>query len=413
MQCQQSNQSMRQKIEFTGSTGEKLAGLLELPDSPAVAFALFAHCFTCGKDIAAASRVSRALLRHGYAVMRFDFTGLGGSDGDFANTNFSSNVQDLVAAADFLRTNHQAPSLIIGHSLGGTAVLKAASEINELKGVVTIGSPADAQHVAKQFSCDINTIQEHGEAEVSLAGRKFLIKKQFLDDIRTTNTEHIANLHKALLVMHAPLDSTVSIKEAERIFVSAKHPKSFVSLDDADHLLSRASDSEYVANTIAAWASRFIPIERPPRVKTGAGEVYISEKDHAFMLDVFSDTHHWTADEPIRVGGKNAGPDPYEHLLAAVGTCTAMTVRMYAGRKKWPLDDVRVHVSHSREHLSDCEGCEDKPKQLDVITRQLEFIGDLSDEQRDRLTEIADKCPVHKTLTGHLDIRSDVVAKIV
>jgi len=400
---------MRQKIEFIGSGGDTLAGLLELPDAPPVAIALFAHCFTCGKDVAAASRISRALLRHGYAVMRFDFTGLGNSDGDFANTNFSSNVQDLLAAANYLRTEHQAPSVLIGHSLGGTAVLNAASHIPEVRGVVTIGSPADAQHVAKQFSCDIDRIKQEGQAEVDLAGRKFVIKKQFIDDISSTNTQQIEHLRKALLVMHSPIDNVVSIREAERIFVAAKHPKSFVSLDDADHLLSRAQDSEYVADTIAAWASRFIPSERPAHVKTQSGEVFISEKDHKFMLDVHSDTHHWIADEPSRVGGKNAGPDPYEHLLAAVGTCTAMTVRMYAERKKWPLVDVRVHVSHTREHLTDCEGCEEKPQRLDVIARELEFIGELSDDQRKRLAEIADKCPVHKTLTGELDIRTSVL----
>jgi len=400
---------MRQKIEFQGSSGEMLAGLLELPDAPAKAYALLAHCFTCGKDIAAASRVSRALLKHGYAVLRFDFTGLGNSDGDFANTNFSSNVQDLVAAAAYLRTNLQAPALLIGHSLGGTAVLKAAGEITECKGVVTIGAPADAQHVAQQFAYDINTIEQHGEAKVNLAGRQFLIKKQFLDDISTSNTDHIPNLRKALLIMHSPIDSTVSIREAERIFVAAKHPKSFVSLDNADHLLTRAQDAEYVADTIAAWASRFTPNDQPEQVKTRSGEVTIREKDHMFMLDVFSDTHHWTADEPTRLGGKNAGPDPYEHLLAAVGTCTAMTVRMYAGRKKWPLDDVRVNLSHDREHMSDCENCDATPQKLDVISRQLEFIGDLTADQRTRLTEIADKCPVHKTLTGQLDIRTRII----
>lgn len=404
---------MRQKIEFIGSGGDTLAGLLELPDSPPLAFALFAHCFTCGKDVAAASRISRALLRHGYAVMRFDFTGLGNSDGDFANTNFSSNVEDLVAAAQYLRTEYQAPSLLIGHSLGGTAVLNAAGHMPECRGVVTIGSPADAQHVSKQFACDINTINAEGQAEVDLAGRKFVIKKQFIDDIKTTNTDQIVNLGKALLVMHSPIDNVVSIGEAERIFVAAKHPKSFVSLDNADHLLSRATDSEYVADTIAAWASRFIPSERPAQIKTKSGEVFITEKDHSFMLDVYSDTHHWIADEPTRVGGKNAGPDPYEHLLASVGTCTAMTVRMYAGRKKWPLTDVRVHVSHTREHMTDCETCEEKPQQLDIISRKLEFIGDLTTEQRHRLAEIADKCPVHKTLTGHLDIRTSVLETVI
>lgn len=246
----------RRKFEFKGSTGANLAALLELPDQAPNATALFSHCFTCGKDIAAASRISRALVKRGYAVMRFDFTGLGNSDGDFANTNFSSNVSDLVAAADNLRSQNMAPELLIGHSLGGTAVLNAAHEIPECKGIVTIGSPADAQHVSKQFACDIDTIEKNGEAEVDLAGRKFVIKKQFLDDISKSSIDHITKLKAALLVMHSPVDTTVSIKQAERIYTAARHPKSFISLDDADHLLTRASDSEYVADMVSAWATR-------------------------------------------------------------------------------------------------------------------------------------------------------------
>ncbi len=251
--------------------------------------------------------------------MHFDFTGLGNSDGDFANTNFSSNVQDLIAAAQYLRSEHQAPSLLIGHSLGGTAVLNAASDVPECRGVVTIGSPADAQHVSKQFPCGNGTINKEGQAEVDLAGRKFVIKKQFIDDIKTTNTDQLVNLGKALLVMHSPIDSIVSFKEAERIFVAAKHPESFVSLGNADHLLSRARDSEYVAVTIAAWASRFIPSDRPAHVKTKSGEVFVTEKYRAFMLDVHSDTHHWAADEPTKVGGKKRRPRPIRASFSLSG----------------------------------------------------------------------------------------------
>lgn len=399
----------RSKFEFTGSTGHTLAGLLEIPDTPAQATALFAHCFTCGKDIAAASRISRALVKKGFAVMRFDFTGLGSSDGDFANTNFSSNVADLIAAAAHLRSLDMAPSLVIGHSLGGTAVLNAAHNIPECTGVVTIGSPADAQHVSHQFACDIETIEKNGEAEVSLAGRKFSIKKQFLDDINKTSTEHLKTLKPALLVMHSPIDTVVDIREAERIYVAAKHPKSFVSLDDADHLLSRASDAEYVANIISAWATRGeLNKKGPKRPKVSSGEIVVNEHDQKFRLDVYSDSHQWVADEPTSVGGSNLGPDPYEHLLASVGTCTSMTLRMYAQRKQWPLENARVTLRHSREHKADCDDCTETTSsaKLDVIERQITLHGELSDDQRSKLMEIADKCPVHRTLTGTLDIRT-------
>lgn len=403
--------SNRRKFQFEGSTGEKLAGLLETPDREPIATALFAHCFTCGKDIAAASRIARALVKRGYAVMRFDFTGLGGSDGDFANTNFTSNVEDLVAAAEHLRAEGMAPTLLIGHSLGGTAVLTAAHKVPECKGVVTIGSPADAQHVSHQFECDIATIEKNGEAEVNLAGRKFLIKKQFLDDINRSSVNHISKLNTAFLVMHSPIDTTVNITEAERIYRAARHPKSFVSLDDANHLLSKASDAEYVADVISAWAHRLVKTpDSEARPTVSQGELTVSERNQKFMLDVFSDTHHWIADEPTKSGGNNAGPDPYEHLLASVGTCTAMTLRMYAGRKQWPLENAEVTLRHGREHLTDCEDCGDKPTQLDFIDRDIKLHGDLTDEQRDRLMEIADKCPVHRTLTGKLEIRTHKVA---
>lgn len=398
----------RRRLEFQ-SGGFKLAAQLELPEDGASAFALFAHCFTCGKDIAAASRIARALAELGYAVLRFDFTGLGNSDGDFANTNFSSNVQDLVAAADFLRSEFEAPKLLIGHSLGGAAVLAAAAEIPEALGVVTIGAPATAEHVSKQFACDIDKIEREGEAEVSLAGRPFRIKKQFLDDIASQTDEHIGRLRKALLVFHSPVDATVSINQAEKIYRAAKHPKSFISLDSADHLLSNKADSSYVAAAIAAWASRYLietPLVRQSDSEVASGEVRVDERNHRFSRDVRSDHHSWIADEPTRVGGDNLGPDPYEHLLAALGTCTSMTIRMYAERRKIPLDDVRVDLKHYRTHLEDCEACTEQETRLEVLERTLTFRGALDDAQRERLIEIADRCPVHRTLESNMEIKT-------
>ena len=394
----------RNKVEFE-SNGIKLAGLLESSDSDAVrAYALFAHCFTCSKDIAAASRISRALVALGYTVLRFDFTGLGNSDGDFSNTNFSCNVEDLVAATDFLRSELQAPQLLIGHSLGGAAVLKAAQSIDEVTAIATIGAPFDAQHVSKQLGSDLEKISKDGEAEVDLAGRKFKIKKQFVDDIRSQNNDHIAKLRRALLILHSPVDATVNIAEAEKIYLQARHPKSFISLDKADHLLSRREDSEYVAACISAWASRFLPqanVIKPRESKLSKGRVKVDERNKHFARDVQTDNHVWIADEPVSAGGHDLGPDPYEHLLAALGACTSMTLRMYANRKNLALDDIEVQLNHQRSHAEDCEDCESKSKFVDVIERNITLKGDLTDAQRKRLMEIADRCPVHLTMENN------------
>ena len=395
--------------------------MIELPDHEPRTVALFAHCFTCGKDIVAASRISRDLVQRGFAVMRFDFTGLGSSEGDFANTNFTSNIEDLLQAADYLRTHYQAPQLLIGHSLGGTAVLNAAAKIPESRGVVTIGSPADAQHVSQQFADSLKEIESEGEAEVQLAGRPFRIRKQFVDDLRNTSVESIQGLGKAFLIMHAPQDNVVSIREAERIYQAATHPKSFVSLDDADHLLSRKHDAEYVADLISSWASRFLEetgttnnpttTTLPDTAVTGEypGNLLASELDHKFTIKLKSDRHEWLADEPTAVGGADKGPDPYDLLLASVSACTAMTLRMYAGRKGWPVEEINVSANHSRQHIADCEDCEGSPKRIEKITRHIAIKGDLSLEQRERLMEIADKCPVHKTLTGEFEIDSEEI----
>ncbi len=404
--------SKRTKLEFPGTDGLMVAGLLETPDSNPHSFALFAHCFTCGKDVVSASRIARALVARGYAVLRFDFTGLGGSDGDFANSNFSSNVNDLVLAAGFLRDNYRAPSLLIGHSLGGAAVLAAAHAMKEVKGVVTIGAPADPDHVVKQFGCKTDEITEAGVAEVQLAGRPFTIKKQFLEDLADQNlAEKIAKLRKALLVFHSPVDETVSIQEAEKIYRNAKHPKSFISLDDADHLLTSAEDAEYVGATIAAWAMRYVDEPDNIEQKTNAvtkGQVIVAEKNKQFTRTVMTDTHVWLADEPTAAGGADLGPDPYEHLLAALGACTSMTIRMYANHKKLPLDDVTVTLGHDRQHITDCEGCESAPKKIEVINRTVTLKGELSEENRQRLLQIADRCPVHRTLQSNLKIQTQL-----
>lgn len=398
----------RQKLTFTGSQDTALAGSLELPAGDIRAFALFAHCFTCGKDIAAASRIARALTEQGLAVLRFDFTGLGGSDGDFANTNFSSNVQDLIAAADYLRQHYQAPQLLIGHSLGGTAVLQAASQVPECRGVVTIGSPASATHVAHQFHCDLDAINTKGEAEVTLARRKFTIKKQFLDDLEKWDSSQLSKLDSALLVMHSPVDQTVNVSNAESIYKGARHPKSFVSLDTADHLLSSAADARYVADTISAWARRYLvsSSDDTSRPEVAAGTLLVAERDHKFAQNVYSPKHQWIADEPVRVGGTDLGPDPYDHLLAALGSCTTMTMRMYAARKKWPVTDVSVTLQHSRQHGEDCEACDEQHPQIDVISRSIRISGELDPQQRARMLEIADRCPVHRTLHGKLVIET-------
>jgi len=398
----------RQRIEFKNREGASLAAALEVPDREPKAYALFAHCFTCGKDIAAAARIARTLAAEGFAVLRFDFTGLGGSEGDFANTNFASNVEDLLAAADFLRDNHAAPSLLIGHSLGGTAMLAAAPEIPESLAVACIGAPSSPAHLARHLDAAAEEIEAAGEATVQLWDRDFRIKKQFLDDLQQHPLlERLPRLRKALLIMHAPLDNVVGVDEAAQIFTAARHPKNFVSLDGADHMLSRLEDAQYAARTIATWAARYLnfqdTVEKP---KVAGGEVIVTEGNLRFLREVSSDEHNWLADEPKRVGGDNLGPDPYEHLLAALGTCTSMTIRMYANRKQWPLQDVHVRLSHSRRHTDDCEGCDKKPLQLEILQRFIRFEGPLDAAQTQRLMEIADRCPVHRTLEGRLNIET-------
>lgn len=393
-----------QRVEFTGSQGEQLAARLELPVGNPRGFALFAHCFTCSKDAVAASRISRALTDSGIAVLRFDFTGLGQSGGDFANTNFSSNVDDVVHAADFLRTHYRAPAILIGHSLGGAAVLAASGRIPDVTAVVTVGAPADPSHVAHLLGDGIATIERDGEAELTLGGRPFRIRAQLLRDLEAQpQAERIASLGAALLVLHSPVDDTVSIDNARVIFDAARHPKSFVSIDGANHLLTGKDDAAYVAGIIASWVGRYAlesatPVAARAQAELAEGHVVVSEAaESGFAQVVRAGRHEFYADEPFGIG-TDTGPSPYDLLLAGLGACTSMTIRMYATRKKWPLQHVSVDLSHARTHANDCESCDESTQHLQHIERTITLTGDLDAAQRDALLAIADKCPVHRTL---------------
>ena len=398
-----------ERFQFPGAEGQQLAAALELPEGKPLAYALFAHCFTCGKDVLAARRIAVALAAKGIAVLRFDFTGLGSSEGDFANSTFSSNVADLVRAADHLRETRKAPAILIGHSLGGAAVLAAAAQIPEAKAVVTIAAPSDPAHVTGLFADRLDDIRKHGEVEVSLAGRPFNIKREFLDDIAEHNLmDHVARLHKALLIMQSPTDDTVGIDNATRIFVAAKHPKSFVSLADADHLLSDRRDSMYAADVIAAWAERYIDLAAPETAadpdEQSRNVVVQETRNSKFQQTVSIGPHRLLADEPIAAGGEDTGPGPYDFVLAGLGACTSMTMRLYADRKSLALERVTVTLKHSRIHAEDCAECETKAGMLDQIDRIIAMEGALDAEQRGKLMEIADKCPVHRTLTSEIHI---------
>ncbi|MCK0139055.1 bifunctional alpha/beta hydrolase/OsmC family protein [Aliiroseovarius sp. F47248L] len=400
-----------EKFTFTGHAGHALAARLDMPDGPHLATALFAHCFTCSKDIVAARRIAARLAGLGIAVLRFDFTGLGHSEGEFENTHFSSNVEDIVQAAKTLSDRDMSPSLLIGHSLGGAAILKAASLLPDTKAVVTIGAPADPAHVVENFREALPRIRAEGSAEVSLGGRTFRVSEDFIEDVNTSELETIlGKLKPALLVLHAPRDEVVSIDNAARIFMAAKHPKSFITLDDADHLITRPEDAEYVAEVIAAWATRYVELT-PPAPPPGAPEgiVRANEADpRGFLQDIQSGpNHHAYADEPLAYGGTNKGMSPYGFLSAGLAACTSMTIRMYARRKGWPLDHVRVDVSHDKVHAQDAEtGTRDR---VDQFQREICLDGVLDADQRARLLEIADRCPVHRTLEGS----SKVMTKLV
>ncbi|HET8904699.1 MAG TPA: bifunctional alpha/beta hydrolase/OsmC family protein [Saccharospirillum sp.] len=403
----------RSKVEFTNRDGHTLTGSLEQPDSgPIRVMALFAHCFTCGKDVVAASRIARALAEEGIAVFRFDFTGLGGSDGEFGNTNFSSNVEDLLDAADFLAESYQAPALLIGHSLGGAAALVAASRLDSVEAVVTIAAPATPSHVQHLFADQHCDITQDGQAEVDIGGRHFNIRAQLLDDLEDWSSRNlVASLRKPLLIFHSPVDRVVPVSEAADLYEAAMHPKSFISLDDADHLLSKRADSDYVAATLAAWASRYLEFgdqeTSTDRPKVDEEDVVVTEEDARFLRGLYTKNHQVLADEPTDKGGTDQGPTPYDLLLMSLGACTSMTLRMYANHKSLEVKDIRVRLRHSRVHADDCNDCENKPGRIEHLERHISYRGNLSEAEQKRFLEITDRCPVHQTLTGEIRITTD------
>ena len=405
---------MSKRVRFPGAHGQQLAARLDSPGEPARGLALFAHCFTCSKDLKAVARITRALVEEGLEVFRFDFTGLGESEGDFADTDFSSNLEDLCAAFDFLRDRGRGPDLLIGHSLGGAAVLAVAGEVSEVKAVVTIGAPAETEHLKETLLAAAPELASAEETDVTLAGRTFRIRRSLLDDLSGQRQRHrIGALGRPLLVLHAPADEVVEIGHARRIFEAARHPKSFVALDGADHLLTGPGEARFAGKMVAAWAGRYLPAaERPEDVATASdlepGEVRVRGGASGFANVVETSLHRLPADEPAGVGGSDTGPNPYELLLAALGACKSMTLRMYADRKGWPLEGVEVLLRHDRVHAGDCDECESTEGRVDHIDAELRVSGPLDEAQRRRLLEIADRCPVHRTLTSETIIHTEL-----
>lgn len=399
-----------EKITIATEAGHALEGSIELPTGLVRGAALFAHCFTCTKQSKAAVSVARALANEGIACLRFDFTGLGGSEGDFGRAGFATDVADLVAAAETLLDRFAQPILLVGHSLGGAAVLAAANDLRSEKvaAIATIGAPSDVPHVLQRIDGDIEAIRKEGEGEVTIGGRDFALSRDFLEKVENTDLlEEVGRLKRPLLFLHSPTDDVVGIENASALFGAAKHPKSFVSLEGADHLLLEQADAQFAASVIAAWASRYIPMREdwpmPDQgvvIKTGHGK---------FGTEVHTKTHRFIADEPKSYGGDDSGPTPYDLLNAALGTCTAMTMKMYADKKGWPLEGVTVQVTHERNHRDECDHVEamKEGRQMQALNRRIELHGDALDEgQRRKIVEIADKCPVHRTLEGDLHVHT-------
>ena len=397
------------KHTFKNEAGDELSGILELPlNQEPHSFVLFAHCFTCNKNFFAVKNIARSLSKKGFGVLRFDFAGLGESEGDFAETNFSGNVDDLLAAADFLRKEHKAPTLLVGHSLGGAAVFFAAKQLPSVKAVATIGAPSSPAHVKHLLKSGISEIKEKGIATVNLGGRDFTIKEQFLQDLDKKELKSIiSDLEISILIMHSPQDLTVEIKNAEELYVAAHHPKSFVSLDGADHLLTKTEDSQYAGKVIAAWASRYLKIPEVEKLHT-EHEVVANLGEEGFTTQMRAGKHYFLADEPVSFGGNDFGPTPYDFISSALAACTSMTIQLYTRRKKWPLKNVETHVTYQKSHGEDCLNCEKTDAKIDLFEREILLEGDLSEEQRRKILEIADKCPVHKSLMKTASIKTNL-----
>lgn len=392
-------------VKFKNSNGDELIGYLDLPTTQKVHnYVLFAHCFTCNKNFLAVRNISRSLTSKGFGVLRFDFTGLGESEGEFADSNFSGNVEDLLSAAQFLKKNYNAPTMLIGHSLGGAAVIFAGSELPDVRAIATIGSPATLKHVTHLIQDEIQEIERLGMAKVNIGGRSFNIKKQFLEDLEARELSSvISKMEKSILILHSPQDTTVGISNAEKLYVAARHPKSFISLDGADHLLSRRVDSSYVGDLIGTWAGRYLDTPEITKLKSDY-KVIASLGDEGFTTNVKAGMHNLIADEPVSFGGNDFGPTPYDLLSAGLASCTSMTIQMYARRKKWNVGTVETHVEHSKSHAIDCEHCEDSTAKIDTFTRKISITAKLDETQLAKILQIADKCPVHKTLHQKVQI---------
>lgn len=404
---------MTTPLTFTGATGARLSARLEMPlDGDPIAYAIFAHCFTCSKNQRATVTISRALAQARIAVLRFDFTGLGDSEGDFAETTFSTSVDDLIAAARYLERHHQAPQLLVGHSLGGSAALHAALGIPSIRAVATINAPSEPSHVRKLLEPAAAQIERTGEATITLAGRSFRVKKELLDDLEETRMDDaVRDLRAALLIFHAPADQIVGIDNAARLYTAARHPKSFISLHDADHLLGREDDARYVGDVLSAWVRRYL--DHGQRAHRTIEQVVddnrvVARTAEGYRTPILASGHALIADEPVAVGGTELGPTPYDLLASALGACTTMTLQMYARRKEWPLREAIVRLRHSKVHALDEEQCEHRAARMDQLDRSVELIGDLSDDQRARLLEIANKCPVHRTLEAGVVVKTEL-----
>lgn len=402
-----------EKLEIINKKGLKLQAYLELPaNQHPNYYAVFAHCFSCNSTLNAVKHITRALTSFGFGVVRFDFTGLGKSEGEFADSYFSANVSDLVAVSDYMKEQYKAPSLLIGHSLGGAAVIVAASQLNSIKAVATIGAPANVEHVTQHFSHRMDEVKTKGEVEVNIGGRPFKINQEFVEDFSKTDLPSVTEkLRKPILIMHSPVDTIVGIDNAEQLYHRAKHPKSFVSLDQADHLLTNKLDSKYVGNLIGAWVQRYFPAQDNVMLNPDGEQLvgHLNLLEDNFTTNIQTKKHSLVADEPTSVGGDDFGPSPYEYLNAGLAACTAMTLKLYAERKKWDLQEVFVYLSHSKKHSDELEVDIEKPGYLDYISKKLKFVGNLDEQQQQRLKDIASKCPVHRTLLNEVIIETEII----
>lgn len=386
-----------QELKIKNRDGVELSATIDFPSNQKPSqIAIFSHCFTCTSNLNAVRNINRALTQNGFAVVRFDFTGLGKSGGDFKNSHFEANVEDLVDVHQYITENYFAPEFIVGHSLGGSAAIVAAHKIPALKAVCTIGSPADVEHTTKHFKSQVKELEDNGETQVTIGGREYSVNQNFVDGFKKHKLpEIIKSLKKPILIFHSPIDEVVGVYNAQEIYENAMHPKSFVSLDDADHLLSKKEDSLYVGNVISSWVSRYLPKKQkekqdPEKHQLVANLNLVEDK---FTTSISTDDHTLLADEPVSLGGDNFGMSPYELVSAGLAACTTMTLKLYAERKKWSLKDVKVYLSHAKEK-------NEQGETVDVFKKEIEIKGAVDDTQKDRLIEIASKCPVHKTLVN-------------